>query len=92
VPQFNDQSYFASFAEELRLAVGQTMPDIIAPHLKVLFCGINPSVYSVVVAIISRGQATVSGRTFRGRLDAAPLLALTKTSNCSTSAWELPTL
>ncbi len=25
------------------------MPDIIAPGLKVLFCGINPSVYSVVV-------------------------------------------
>jgi TDG/mug DNA glycosylase family protein len=27
----------------LRLAVGQTMPDIIAPHLKVLFCGITPA-------------------------------------------------
>lgn len=25
------------------------MPDIIAPRLRVLFCGINPSVYSVVV-------------------------------------------
>ena len=25
------------------------MPDIIAPSLRVLFCGINPSVYSVVV-------------------------------------------
>ncbi|PQV64795.1 G/U mismatch-specific uracil-DNA glycosylase [Abditibacterium utsteinense] len=25
------------------------MPDIIAPGLRVLFCGINPSVYSVVV-------------------------------------------
>ena len=25
------------------------MPDIIAPNLRVLFCGINPSVYSVVV-------------------------------------------
>ena len=35
--------------EELREAVGKPMPDIIAPHLKVLFCGINPSVYSVVV-------------------------------------------
>ncbi len=35
--------------EELCLAVGETMPDIIAPQLKVLFCGINPSVYSVVV-------------------------------------------
>lgn len=26
-----------------------TMPDIIAPNLRVLFCGINPSVYSVEV-------------------------------------------
>lgn len=25
------------------------MPDILKPHLKVVFCGINPSVYSVVV-------------------------------------------
>ncbi|HEX8463970.1 MAG TPA: G/U mismatch-specific DNA glycosylase [Abditibacterium sp.] len=35
--------------EELRLAANQTMPDILAPHLDVVFCGINPSVYSVVV-------------------------------------------
>ena len=35
--------------EELAAAVGQQVPDIIAPSLKVLFCGINPSVYSVVV-------------------------------------------
>ncbi len=35
--------------EELRAATGKTMPDIIAPGLKTLFCGINPSVYSVVV-------------------------------------------
>jgi TDG/mug DNA glycosylase family protein len=35
--------------EELAAAVGKTVPDIIAPHLKVLFCGINPSVYSAVV-------------------------------------------
>lgn len=36
-------------AEELRAAANQTMPDIIAPGLRVVFCGINPSVYSVVV-------------------------------------------
>jgi TDG/mug DNA glycosylase family protein len=36
-------------AEELRLAVNQPMPDVVAPGLRVLFCGINPSVYSVVV-------------------------------------------
>ena len=35
--------------EELRAAHGQTMPDVIGPNLKVLFCGINPSLYSVVV-------------------------------------------
>jgi TDG/mug DNA glycosylase family protein len=35
--------------QELLEAAGKTMPDIIAPNLRVLFCGINPSVYSVVV-------------------------------------------
>ncbi len=35
--------------EQLTEAVGKTMPDIIAPALRVLFCGINPSVYSAVV-------------------------------------------
>jgi TDG/mug DNA glycosylase family protein len=34
---------------ELLAAANQTMPDIIAPNLRVMFCGINPSVYSVVV-------------------------------------------
>jgi double-stranded uracil-DNA glycosylase len=34
---------------ELANAVGTTMPDIIAPNLRILFCGINPSVYSAVV-------------------------------------------
>lgn len=31
-------------------AANQTVPDIIAPNLKVLFCGINPSLYSAAVA------------------------------------------
>jgi double-stranded uracil-DNA glycosylase len=35
--------------EQLAAAVGKTVPDIIAPNLRVLFCGINPSVYSAVV-------------------------------------------
>ncbi|GHA74694.1 G/U mismatch-specific DNA glycosylase [Pontibacter akesuensis] len=34
---------------ELAAAVGRTVPDVIAPNLKVLFCGINPSVYTAVV-------------------------------------------
>jgi double-stranded uracil-DNA glycosylase len=34
----------------LLAAVGARMRDLIAPGLKVLFCGINPSVYSAVVS------------------------------------------
>lgn len=35
--------------EQLHEAKNGRVPDIIAPHLDVVFCGINPSVYSVVV-------------------------------------------
>jgi TDG/mug DNA glycosylase family protein len=35
--------------EELLAAVGRTMPDLLVPELPILFCGINPSLYSVVV-------------------------------------------
>lgn len=35
--------------QELAAAVSQTVPDIIAPGLKVLFCGINPGLYSAAV-------------------------------------------
>jgi len=34
---------------EIQAAIGKTMVDVIAPDLKVLFCGINPSLYSAVV-------------------------------------------
>jgi TDG/mug DNA glycosylase family protein len=34
---------------ELLAARGKTVPDVIAPGLQVLFCGINPSLYSVAV-------------------------------------------
>lgn len=34
---------------ELQAAYDQEVPDIIAPHLKVLFCGINASIYSAAV-------------------------------------------
>ncbi|MDX2229798.1 MAG: G/U mismatch-specific DNA glycosylase [Leptolyngbyaceae cyanobacterium bins.349] len=34
---------------QVRAAYGQTLPDIIAPNLHVLFCGINPSLYSAAV-------------------------------------------
>jgi TDG/mug DNA glycosylase family protein len=32
--------------QEVAAAVGKTVPDVIAPGLKVLFCGINPGLYS----------------------------------------------
>ncbi|MCP2045347.1 G/U mismatch-specific DNA glycosylase [Pontibacter sp. HSC-36F09] len=35
--------------EELAAANGRTLPDIVAPNLKVLFCGINPGLYTAVV-------------------------------------------
>jgi TDG/mug DNA glycosylase family protein len=34
---------------ELLAARGKTVPDVIAPGLQVLFCGINPSLYSAAV-------------------------------------------
>lgn len=34
---------------EIQAAIGRTVPDIIAPDLQVLFCGINPSLYSAAV-------------------------------------------
>lgn len=35
--------------EELAAAVGKTLPDVIAPDLFVLFCGINPGLYTAAV-------------------------------------------
>jgi len=35
--------------EEVRAAVDRTVPDIIAPGLDVLFCGINPGLYSAAI-------------------------------------------
>ena len=35
--------------EVLRAAAGRTVPDVIAPDLDVLFCGINPGLYTAVV-------------------------------------------
>jgi TDG/mug DNA glycosylase family protein len=36
-------------AEQLAAAVNAVLPDVIAPGLKVLFCGINPGLYSGAV-------------------------------------------
>jgi len=35
--------------EEIRLAYNRPLPDVIAPGLRVLFCGINPGLYSGAV-------------------------------------------
>jgi TDG/mug DNA glycosylase family protein len=35
--------------EQIAAAVGRRVPDVIAPGLKVLFCGINPGLYSAAV-------------------------------------------
>ncbi|WP_202621842.1 G/U mismatch-specific DNA glycosylase [Pontibacter russatus] len=32
--------------EEILAAAGKSLPDVLAPHLQVLFCGINPGLYS----------------------------------------------
>jgi TDG/mug DNA glycosylase family protein len=42
------QSYKPS-KEEILAATGKTAPDVIAPGLNVLFCGINPGLYSGAV-------------------------------------------
>ena len=34
---------------DLEAAAGRTVPDVIAPGLRVLFCGINPSLYTAAV-------------------------------------------
>jgi TDG/mug DNA glycosylase family protein len=39
----------APTADELRAAVGGAIPDLITPGLLVLFCGINPGLYSAAV-------------------------------------------
>lgn len=35
--------------DELRAAAGKIVPDIIAPNLKILFCGINPGLYTAAI-------------------------------------------
>jgi mismatch-specific thymine-DNA glycosylase len=40
------KSHDAPSRVTLLAARGKTVPDVIAPHLRVLFCGINPGLYS----------------------------------------------
>lgn len=53
--------------EEVRAAAGGTMSDIIAPGIDVLFCGINPSLYSAAVG----HHFAYPGNRFWKALDAA---------------------
>jgi TDG/mug DNA glycosylase family protein len=43
------QAYPKPTKDEIRAAIDKVMQDILAPNLKVLFCGINPSLYSAAV-------------------------------------------
>jgi len=38
-------------AADLRAAEGRAIPDLIAPNLEVLFCGINPGLYSAATGL-----------------------------------------
>lgn len=45
-PLHSNQKMKKPTKEELQTAVGKTINDVIAPNLKVLFCGINPGLWS----------------------------------------------
>src|SRR5881396_3410185 len=40
---------FKPTKQELLAAAGKSVPDVIAPGLRVLFCGINPGLYTAAV-------------------------------------------
>ena len=40
---------FKPTRQQLKEAAGKTVPDVIAPGLRVLFCGINPGLYTAAV-------------------------------------------
>ncbi len=54
-------------AADLRNAVGKSIPDVIAPNLDVLFCGINPGLYSAA----TRSHFARPGNRFWPALHAA---------------------
>src|SRR5256714_8967033 len=43
------QKVFKPTKQQLIDAAGKTLPDVIAPNLRVLFCGINPGLYTAAV-------------------------------------------
>jgi double-stranded uracil-DNA glycosylase len=46
---------------ELQASANKTVADVIAPGLKILFCGINPGLYTAAVGHHLHAPATVSG-------------------------------
>src|SRR6266513_1835874 len=47
--KIESQKTFEPTKQQLIDAAGQTLPDVIAPNLRVLFCGINPGLYTAAV-------------------------------------------
>ena len=45
----NEAQPFKPTKQQLIEAAGKTLPDVIAPNLRVLFCGINPGLYTAAV-------------------------------------------
>ena len=59
--------------DQLRAAVSKKVPDLIAPGLRILFCGINPGLYSAATGHHFAGPAnqmwpTLFGAGFTPRL------------------------
>src|SRR5713101_1597325 len=49
IPRKESEQPFKPTKEQLRAAAGKTVRDVIAPNLRVLFCGINPGLYTAAV-------------------------------------------
>ncbi len=54
--------------QQLIDAAGKTLPDVIAPNLRVLFCGINPGLYTAAVGHHFARPGIDSGRLFTSRV------------------------
>jgi len=48
-PKITSAEPFKPTKQQLIEAAGKTVPDVIAPDLRVLFCGINPGLYTAAV-------------------------------------------
>src|SRR5712691_6361599 len=48
-PKTDRERCFKPTRNQIAAAAGKTVPDVIAPNLRVLFCGINPGLYTAAV-------------------------------------------